>query len=154
MPLLLRALPLAALAAAALTGCGSTSSSSGATPAVSSTATTTAAPAATSGAISGTLDEWSVRVGSPSAAAGKVTFDIANQGKLVHEFVVLKTSKAAAALGTGPRIGESGNVGETGDIAPGKSKKVTIALTPGHYSLVCNLPGHYMAGMHTDFTVK
>jgi uncharacterized cupredoxin-like copper-binding protein len=29
-----------------------------------------------------------------------------------------------------------------------------LSLKPGHYSLVCNLPGHYMAGMHADFTVR
>ncbi len=57
-----------------------------------------------------------------------------------------------ATLGKGARVPETHNVGETGDLARGASKDVTIALAPGHYSLVCNLPGHYSDGMHTDFT--
>jgi uncharacterized cupredoxin-like copper-binding protein len=33
---------------------------------------------------------------------------------------------------------------------------VTISprLRPRHYALICNLPGHYLAGQRTDFTVK
>jgi uncharacterized cupredoxin-like copper-binding protein len=31
---------------------------------------------------------------------------------------------------------------------------VTLNLKPGHYSLVCNLPGHYMQGMRADLTVQ
>jgi uncharacterized cupredoxin-like copper-binding protein len=30
---------------------------------------------------------------------------------------------------------------------------LTADLSPGHYALVCNLPGHYKAGMHVDFWV-
>jgi len=29
----------------------------------------------------------------------------------------------------------------------------TVDLEAGTYQLVCNLPGHYEAGMHTVFTV-
>ncbi|MGZ4189647.1 MAG: plastocyanin/azurin family copper-binding protein [Actinomycetota bacterium] len=35
----------------------------------------------------------------------------------------------------------------------GTSKTLTITLKPGHYALVCNLPGHYRMGMHQDFVV-
>jgi uncharacterized cupredoxin-like copper-binding protein len=139
---LLAALAATALAAVA-SGCGSGSSSSAST-----------GPAA-AGPITGTLDEWSVAVSKPDAKAGKVTFAIANRGKITHEFVVLKTGRAAGALANGkPKIDESGNVGETGDIKAGASKTVTLNLKPGHYSLVCNLPAHYAQGMHTDFTVS
>ncbi|MCW2991328.1 MAG: hypothetical protein JWM73_1922 [Solirubrobacterales bacterium] len=149
-PRMLIPLGLAATAIGAA-GCGSTASSSGATSPPSTTPVT--APVTAGGAIKGTLDEWSVHVAKATAPAGKVTFDIANQGKMVHEFVVLRTTKQAGALGTGARVSEAGNAGETGDIAPGRSKRVTIDLKPGHYSLVCNLPAHYASGMHTDFTV-
>ena len=43
---------------------------------------------------------------------------------------------------------------ETGDLAPGASKTITLNLTPGHYALICNMPGHYLAGQRTDLTVK
>jgi uncharacterized cupredoxin-like copper-binding protein len=36
---------------------------------------------------------------------------------------------------------------------PGASGWVTVTLPPGRYELVCNLPGHYAAGMYTQLTV-
>ena len=40
-----------------------------------------------------------------------------------------------------------------GPLNAGTTKTLTIDLAPGHYAFVCNLPGHYGQGMHTDFTV-
>jgi uncharacterized cupredoxin-like copper-binding protein len=72
-----------------------------------------------------------------------------------HELVVIKTSKAANELPVSyRRASDKGSVGEVEDIAGGKSKQLTLNLKKGHYVLVCNLPGHYKAGMRTDFTVK
>jgi uncharacterized cupredoxin-like copper-binding protein len=50
------------------------------------------------------------------------------------------------------RADEAGNVGETGDLKPGRTKSVSLKLPAGHYALICNLPGHYLAGQHADFT--
>ena len=49
---------------------------------------------------------------------------------------------------------EDGNIGETGDRAAGKAKPLTLSLDAGTYTLICNQPGHYAAGMHVTFTVK
>ena len=38
-------------------------------------------------------------------------------------------------------------------IAPGDASWVTLALKPGRYELVCNLPGHYAAGMYAELDV-
>ena len=38
-------------------------------------------------------------------------------------------------------------------IAAGSAGWVTLDLAPGRYELVCNLPGHYAAGMYTLLTV-
>jgi uncharacterized cupredoxin-like copper-binding protein len=74
---------------------------------------------------------------------------------VTHEFVVLKTTKAAGSLPfKGGRADEAGNVGETGDLAPGKSKTIALNLKPGHYALICNLPGHYRGGQHADLNVR
>ena len=100
------------------------------------------------------LKEFKVLPSSAQAAAGKVTFNVQNSGNVTHEFVVLKTDKPAGSLLKGSRADETGNVGETGDLAAGASKAITLKLAPGHYALICNLPGHYTAGQHTDFTVK
>jgi uncharacterized cupredoxin-like copper-binding protein len=100
------------------------------------------------------LAEFSVRPTVAQAAAGKVTFAVHNGGQVTHEFVVVRTSKPAGSLLKGARADESGNVGETGDLQPGQSKKLSLNLPAGHYALICNLPGHYKAGQHVDFTVK
>ncbi|MGZ6557790.1 MAG: sulfocyanin-like copper-binding protein, partial [Actinomycetota bacterium] len=103
-----------------------------------------------------------INLSSTSAPRGKVTFEVTNNGKETHEFVVLKTDTPAANFPIGSFEGEADrfdedkagtNVGETGDMEAGTSKTLTITLKPGHYALVCNLPGHYRMGMHQDFVV-
>ena len=102
-----------------------------------------------------TLAQFAVSPRVPKARAGKVTFRAHNAGTITHEFVVIKTSKLAADLPiVKGRASEANNIGETGDVKAGQTKSVTINLAPGHYALICNLPGHYLAGQHTDFTVQ
>jgi len=117
-------------------------------------ATAVAAPAAFPHTVSVGLREFVVAPSATTAAAGQVTFNVKNSGSVTHEFVVLRTDKPAADLLKGARADESGNVGETGDLEAGASKTIKLKLAAGHYALICNLPGHYSAGQHTDFTVK
>jgi uncharacterized cupredoxin-like copper-binding protein len=125
---------------------------------VNITANAPSAPAAPAPAlphkVGVSLREFAVGATATRAAAGKVTFNVRNTGKVTHEFVVLKTAKPADQLLKGARADESGNVGETGDLKTGASKTLTLKLAPGHYALICNLPGHYKAGQHADFTVR
>lgn len=97
---------------------------------------------------------------------GTVSFLVTNFGSIDHEMVVLPLADSQAA-GTRPiagdaRIDEAGSLGEAsktdGDgagkgIVPGASGWMTITLAPGQYELVCNLAGHYTAGMFTQLTV-
>jgi len=102
-----------------------------------------------------TLAQFAVTPTVKQATSGKVTFRVHNAGTITHEFVVLKTAHPAADLPLrNGRADESGNVGETGDLKAGHTKSVTFKLAPGHYAFICNLPGHYLAGQHTDFTVR
>jgi uncharacterized cupredoxin-like copper-binding protein len=100
------------------------------------------------------LKEFSINPSVRQAAAGRVTFAVRNAGTVTHEFVILKTPKSAGSLLKGARADEAGNVGESGDLAPGKSKTLAVNLKAGHYVLLCNLPGHYKAGQHVDFNVR
>jgi uncharacterized cupredoxin-like copper-binding protein len=79
---------------------------------------------------------------------------VKNTGKAKHEFVVLRTLKPAGSLAQGGEANESGNVGEIGSVKPGELKKLTLTLKKGHYSLLCNLPGHYTSGQFVDFYVR
>ena len=101
-----------------------------------------------------TLREYTIGTTSTVGASGRVSFAVRNAGTMPHEFVVIRTPKPAASLLQGTKADETGNVGETGDLQPGQTKTIALALKPGHYALICNLPGHYMAGQHRDFTVR
>ncbi len=45
-------------------------------------------------------------------------------------------------------------MGEVSDLGPGRDDTLTLNLKPGHYALICNLPGHDAAGMYTNFQVR
>lgn len=120
-------------------------------PAAATTSTVAVAPARS---IRVTLKEFTVSPTPSAGRAGTVTFSVRNGGAVRHEFVVLRTNTAAADLVKGSEADEAGNVGEIGDIQPGAVKSLKLNLTSGHYALICNLPGHYLAGQHADFTVK
>ncbi|MGW9030498.1 sulfocyanin-like copper-binding protein [Streptomyces sp. NPDC055722] len=99
--------------------------------------------------------------------AGKVTLRVVNTGALSHEVVVLPLPVGQAAgeraVGSNGRVAETGSLGEasrtcgagSGDgIVPGATGWSTVTLEPGRYELVCNFPGHYAAGMHTELDVR
>jgi uncharacterized cupredoxin-like copper-binding protein len=148
---LLAAGAAATLGLGALAGCGSNDDAPAKTPAKAASGGA-AADGATPVAVK--LTEWAVEPSKRTVGHGPITFDVTNDGKAPHELVVLRTSKPASDLGSGTRISETGHVGEQGDLPAGASKQLKLTLAPGHYSLVCNLPGHYMAGMHADLTVR
>ena len=106
-----------------------------------------------------TLTDYAIHMSSTTAKAGKITFRITNgsASDLLHEFVIIHTDDPFDKL---PRDAE-GNVdeeqlmsmGEQGDIEAGKTVDLTVDLQPGHYLMICNLPGHFAEGMHIEFTV-
>lgn len=114
-----------------------------------------AAPAPLGHAVKASLTEMKITDSVAKVAAGKVTFTVTNDGAMTHEYVVLKTSRPAASLPvSNGRASEAGHVGEIGDLPVGRTKTLTLNLKAGHYSIICNLPGHYLGGMHTDLTVQ
>ncbi len=100
------------------------------------------------------VDAFSVFPATQGAPPGKVKFVVTNTGTISHEFVVLKTAKPAGNLLKGKEANESGAVGEIDPVPAGQARTLTITLKRGHYSLICNLPGHYLAGQFADFYVR
>jgi uncharacterized cupredoxin-like copper-binding protein len=106
-----------------------------------------------------------VSVDPSSVPAGDVSFRVVNAGMMAHELVVLPLPASGAgtrAVGADGRVDETASVGEAsrscgegeGDgIAPGATGWVTLQLDPGRYELLCNLPGHYAAGMYAELAV-
>lgn len=98
---------------------------------------------------------------------GQVSFLVSNGGNINHEMVILPLPDnqivATRPVGGDAKVDEKGSLGEASatcgegagqGIAPGASGWVTITLEPGRYELLCNLPGHYAAGMYTQLTVS
>jgi uncharacterized cupredoxin-like copper-binding protein len=100
------------------------------------------------------LSEWKIAPSATTAQAGKVKITADNTGSQTHELVVVRTDKPAASLGSGKQVSEKGSVGEISDLKAGATAGKTFDLSPGHYALICNLPGHYTAGMRADLTVR
>ncbi len=105
------------------------------------------------------VSEWSVGLPT-SIAAGQVDLSITNIGTIQHELLVFKST---LPLSTYP-VDSSGNIIENGpgitlvsdgdNIDPGKTQARTVDLSqPGSYVFVCNIPGHFKAGMFRVVTV-
>lgn len=114
-----------------------------------------------------TLQEFAVVLGSDSALAGDVTFNITNDGPNdVHEFVIFKTDLDPGGLPVDDRgvIDEAGEgleaIDEVEDVAVGASAELTVTLEAGSYVLVCNIydedesEAHYAMGMRSAFTAS
>jgi len=102
--------------------------------------------------------EWDIlplTASKSHSPVGKVTFVVQNAGKLTHEFVVIKTDKAAGQLAAAgaAEAPEKGAVGEIEEILPGKTEKLSLKLKKGHYALICNLEGHWNNGQFVDFYI-
>jgi uncharacterized cupredoxin-like copper-binding protein len=103
--------------------------------------------------------DFAIATDAATAPGGLLDFTVANSGPSPHEFLIFQADQDPAHLPLKDgRVDEESDqitkVFDSGDnIAPGTSKTFHAALRPGTYVLVCNLPAHYLAGMHTAFTV-
>lgn len=103
------------------------------------------------------LDSMQITLDRYSVPAGQVRFLVTNGGRSTHELVVLKTDLAPDQLVPNPdepgKVEEEVHMGETGDIDGTRFNGLQLELGPGNYVIICNEPGHYMAGMRVAFTV-
>jgi uncharacterized cupredoxin-like copper-binding protein len=93
-----------------------------------------------------------------SVKAGEVKFDVTNMSKdMVHEMLVIPVPAADPLpyLTSDETVDEdkAGSLGEVEELDPGASGSLTLDLKPGTYVLLCNVPGHYTAGMWKTLTV-
>ena len=101
--------------------------------------------------------ELNMKVNATSANAGEVAFVVKNKGKLEHEFVLLRTKTPAAKLPAGDEantVSERGFTAELDGIEPSRTVAMVLSLKKGHYVLLCNIEGHYAAGMRSDLTLR
>ncbi len=100
-----------------------------------------------------------IKTDPASVPAGDVTFNVTNSSKdTIHEMIVMylaDPTKPLPYIDNESRVDEdkAGDKGEVSELDPGKSGSLTVNLQPGKYLLICNVPGHYAAGMWTEFEV-
>lgn len=98
--------------------------------------------------------------------AGAVSLRARNTGMMIHEAMVLPLGPGRTpgqlAIAADGRIDEAASLGQAartcgpgeGDgILPGSVGWTTITLAPGRYEVLCNIAGHYGAGMYTQLEV-
>lgn len=101
----------------------------------------------------------SIRIDQSAVKAGKITFDVTNWSRsALHEMLIVAVDNSAAALPydySQARVPEDQVkvLGEVSDLQPNGSKSFEVELAAGSYVLICNLPGHYAAGMAVPFIV-
>jgi uncharacterized cupredoxin-like copper-binding protein len=101
------------------------------------------------------MTEFKFTPANPELARGKLEITATNKGKTSHELILLKTDADPSKLPkTGKGVSVKKSVGEIPAVAPGDSGVRTFALKPGNYVMVCNLPGHYDAGMYGSLIVR
>lgn len=100
-----------------------------------------------------------IRTDQGSVKTGAVSFDVTSWSRsLIHEMLVVAVESPTAPL---PYSYNDAKVvedqikvlGDVADLAPNASKTFEVTLAPGSYLLVCNVPGHYAAGMVAALTV-
>ena len=147
-------LVVACVAALALgtVACSSSSSSS-----TSAGGTTTSSSSEGGATVSATEKDFAITLDPTEASAGEVTFDISNEGPSAHEFLVVASDEAPDSFQAEDGVVPEDSldvVDEAEDIAPSTTTDLTVDLEAGSYVIMCNLPGHYEAGMHAGFTVS
>ncbi len=119
------------------------------------------------GAMMGGRGRMRLLLDRTSVPTGTVSLVLANAGFRTHELVVLPLADGqragARAVGADGTVDETGSLGEasrsggadSGDgVDPGTAGWTTLDLPAGRYELICNLPGHYAAGMYAELTVS
>ncbi|MFK0335346.1 sulfocyanin-like copper-binding protein [Rhizobium sp. NPDC090275] len=97
-------------------------------------------------------------VDQSTVKAGEVIFKVHNDAMTEEHEMVLVKLKAAdqqiPIIQSKHRVDEKQlkSLGEVSDLKPGADGTLKAKLAPGSYLLLCNIKGHYEAGMHAMLT--
>jgi uncharacterized cupredoxin-like copper-binding protein len=102
--------------------------------------------------------DFRITISRTHIAAGDVVFRAKNLGPDAHELIVVRSDGARLRLRPdGMTIDEEGLeksiVGALEPGTAGKTRELEVRLEPGTYTLLCNMYGHYMGGMHSTLVV-
>lgn len=103
--------------------------------------------------------EMKISVDQASIPGGDVVFNVANHAMTEeHEMILVKLASADQEIPLNTkkhRVNEKKlkTLGEVADLKPSDTGTLKANLQPGNYLLLCNIKGHYEAGMWTKLTV-
>jgi uncharacterized cupredoxin-like copper-binding protein len=117
---------------------GATETTAQATATTQTTTGTTTTTASAPTSVQASETEFKITLPKSTLAAGSYAFDVKNDGKIDHDFVV-----------QGNGVDE-----RTPIIHPGDSATLNVDLKPGTYDVYCSVPGHKQAGMDLKLTVS
>jgi len=83
------------------------------------------------------LSDFMIVLSTDTVSGSSVIFEVTNEGFIEHNFAVEGVDGAKIDL-----------------VIPQDASSIEIALEPGTYTLICDLPGHRDAGMEVQFTVS
>ena len=101
-----------------------------------------------------------IEIDKAAIPGGDVVFNVANHAMTEqHEMVLVKLKSADQKIPLDikkHRVDEKQlkSLGEVADLQPSDTGTLKATLKPGTYLLLCNIKGHYEAGMSTKLTVN
>jgi uncharacterized cupredoxin-like copper-binding protein len=102
-----------------------------------------------------------IAVSVDTVKAGEITFEVLNSSKdAIHEVIITRLRDLTMLFpynSSESRVDEDKMpdiLGEVSELEPSQTGALRLDLKPGKYLLFCNIPGHFMAGMWTIFTVS
>ena len=101
----------------------------------------------------------SLQADANQVKSGIVEFQAVNFSHVFqHEMIVVSVDDPTKPLAMEDSVSKADekqfkSMGEVSELQSGKSGSLSVDLKPGKYLLICNVPGHLMAGMSLPFTV-
>ena len=103
-----------------------------------------------------TLKDFAIVPAEPEAAAGRIRFELTNDGPSDHRFALVRTDLPEDALPVADHVVEVGSlevVAEIERISFEAEHLLAVELDAGDYVMLCTIAGHYESDMHASFTV-
>jgi uncharacterized cupredoxin-like copper-binding protein len=114
--------------------------------------------AASGTAIRVTERDFAISLSTRVVRAGRVRVRVTNRGPDAHEFILVRTDGGLPLRADGITVDEDALekriVGVLEPAPAGRTRELQVRLTRGRYTILCNMYGHYMGGMHASVAVR
>jgi uncharacterized cupredoxin-like copper-binding protein len=118
-----------------------------------------AAPALVDVSLYGDLTtDWGIKVVPDEVGAGPSVFRVRNDASYEpHDLVIVAGTRADLSFDREHDqvdLAHAAMPGRVANLLPGTTRDLAVTLAPGDYVLICNIRGHFAAGMVTPFHVR